>query len=331
VVVRARVTRSRCCCPVNIITVYVSSIDIMHLLVFVILVLLTVLIVFCTFSMCSEEKPRKTKKYRNKIEGMPKNIVEDILVKTVEGEKRIEQIPYYKVNAPDDLEILDDQQSPCQRKHCGAGRVCNLTEDGEAKCVCISDCPVETDERRMVCSNFNDTWGSDCEIHRMRCNCEENTDKCTNPELGHLHIEYYGVCKQLKPCLKSEMEDFPRRMREWLYHIMQDLAEREELNPHFTRMMKEAETNMTKRWSNAAVWKWCDLDGHPHDKAVSRHELFPIRAPLLYLEHCIAPFLNKCDANNDHMVTLEEWGDCLEIPKETLEEECGDLREELNQ
>jgi len=62
------------------------------------------------------------------------------------------------------------------------------------------------------------------------------------------------------------MEDFPRRMREWLYHIMQDLAEREELNVHFTKMMKEAETNMTKRWSNAAVWKWCDLDGHPHDR-----------------------------------------------------------------
>jgi len=35
----------------------------------------------------------------------------------------------------------------------------------------------------------------------------------------------------------------------------------------------------------------------------------------LYLEHCIAPFLNKCDVNNDHMVTLEEWGNCLEIPK----------------
>lgn len=54
---------------------------------------------------------------------------------------------------------------------------------------------------------------------------------------------------------------------------------------------------------------------HKCFRAVSRHELFPIRAPLMYLEHCIAPFLNKCDANNDHMVTLEEWGNCLEIPK----------------
>ena len=37
---------------------------------------------------------------------------------------------------------------------------------------------------------------------------------------------------------------------------------------------------MTKKWTNAAVWKWCDLDGHPHDNVVSRHELFPVRAPL---------------------------------------------------
>ena len=27
----------------------------------------------------------------------------------------------------------------------------------------------------------------------------------------------------------------------------------------------------------AAVWKWCDLDKHPHDNIVSRHELFPLR------------------------------------------------------
>lgn len=62
------------------------------------------------------------------------------------------------------------------------------------------------------------------------------------------------------------MADFPRRMREWLFHIMQDLADREELSPHFTRLVKEGETNMTKGWSNAAVWKWCDLDGHPQDR-----------------------------------------------------------------
>lgn len=48
-------------------------------------------------------------------------------------------------------------------------------------------------------------------------------------------------------------------------------------------------------------------------RKVSRHELFPIRAPLLALEHCIQPFLDGCDADNDHFITLQEWGTCLEL------------------
>jgi hypothetical protein len=76
----------------------------------------------------------------------------------------------------------------------------------------------------------------------------------------------------------------------------------------------------------AAIWKWCDLDGHPHDRVVSRHELFPIRAPLMALEHCISPFLDSCDVDNDHRITLKEWGTCLEIPKEELMDKCDDVK-----
>nr|CAD7404936.1 unnamed protein product [Timema cristinae] len=47
--------------------------------------------------------------------------------------------------------------------------------------------------------------------------------------------------------------------------------------------------------------------------SVSRHELFPIRAPLMALEHCIAPFLDSCDVNDDHRITLKEWGKCLQL------------------
>lgn len=102
-------------------------------------------------------------------------------------------------------------------------------------------------------------------------------------------------------------------MRDWLFNIMRDLADRHELPSHYLKMQREAETNMTLRWTNSAIWKWCDLDGHPHDRTVSRHELFPIRAPLMALEHCIAPFLNNCDADNDHKITLKEWGKCLQL------------------
>jgi hypothetical protein len=60
-----------------------------------------------------------------------------------------------------------------------------------------------------------------------------------------------------------------------------------------------------KRWTNAAIWKWCDLDSHPHDNSVSRHELFPVKAPLQALEHCIGHFLEICDKNDDHGITLK--------------------------
>lgn len=109
------------------------------------------------------------------------------------------------------------------------------------------------------------------------------------------------------------MEDFPRRMRDWLFNVMRDLAQREELSPRFKELEFEAETNMTRRWANAAVWKWCDLDGSPHDRSVSIHELFPIRAPLMSLEQCIEPFLKSCDPNHDHRISLKEWGNCLQL------------------
>ena len=48
-----------------------------------------------------------------------------------------------------------------------------------------------------------------------------------------------------------------------------------------------------------------------NDSFVSRHELFPLRAPLLSMESCISNFLDNCDANNDHKITLIEWGKCL--------------------
>lgn len=120
-------------------------------------------------------------------------------------------------------------------------------------------------------------------------------------------------CFFFQACKEEDMLDFPRRMRDWLFNIMRDLADRQELPKHYLKMQREAETNMTLRWTNAAVWKWCDLDGHPHDRSVSRHELFPIRAPLMALEHCIAPFLNGCDSDNDHKITLKEWGKCLQL------------------
>ena len=38
-----------------------------------------------------------------------------------------------------------------------------------------------------------------------------------------------------------------------------------------------------------------------------------IIASIKPMEHCLIPFLNECDANDDHTIDLVEWGTCLGI------------------
>lgn len=225
-------------------------------------------------------------------------------------------------------------EDPCASILCSAGRSCVVTSTGAGACQCVEACEEETDPRRRVCSNYNETWMTDCDLHRQRCLCVDGRSGCQEEKYSHLHIDYYGQCQELPECAEEELVDFPRRMREWLFNVMRDMADRQILSPHYRQLEEEAEQDETQKWSNAVVWKWCDLDGHPKDKKVSRHELFPLRAPLYTLEHCISPFLDSCDPNEDHQITLKEWGMCLKLDQEDLDsmdELCEDIRESEEQ
>jgi len=74
----------------------------------------------------------------------------------------------------------------------------------------------------------------------------------------------------IQECTENELEDFPRRMRDWLFNIMREMADRRELSPHFLQLEREAErtADETKRAGTAAVWKFCDLDSQPNDRSV---------------------------------------------------------------
>lgn len=252
-----------------------------------------------------------------------KRILEDL--KRENEKARQEASKYQQEHGPASQErgLIYD---PCTRIHCQAGRVCQV-KDNSAECVCIPECPDEYDPRRKVCTNRNETWSSDCEVHQQRCFCDQKDSRCTNPKNSHIHIDYYGQCKEIPRCAEEEMLDFPRRMREWLFHVMKELAERQELDRKLAEKISHVESELNKKWARAAVWKFCDLDA-THDQSVSRHELFPIRAPLVSLEHCIAPFLESCDSNRDHRITLKEWGKCLQLEDGDLEDRCEEL---LNQ
>lgn len=177
---------------------------------------------------------------------------------------------------------------PCTKIHCQAGRVCQV-KDTTAECVCIPECPVEFDPRRKVCTNRNETWASDCEVHQHRCFCDQRDARCTNQKNSHMHIDYYGECKQiqvrgnsctyakgsishklfsfnfeglkfidfiiLQNCDAEEMLDFPRRMREWLFHVMKELADRQELDVKLAARISHVETELNTKWTRAAIWK----------------------------------------------------------------------------
>nr|XP_023029545.1 SPARC [Leptinotarsa decemlineata] len=315
------------------------------------LTLVVVLVLLVTDAYAFEK--RKNKKFRRKHIAPPK-ASEEILEEMLEAEKvAAEEADDAKntdsekddaenavdgdagsVGAPPQVaaqDFIDNRVrvlDPCMEVHCGAGRVCQVDSEGEPQCICIPSCPVETESRRKVCSNYNETWTSDCAIYQQRCLCDKGDPQCKGAQYKHVHIEYYGECREMPECTKEEMADFPRRMRDWLFNIMRDLADRQELTPHYLNMEREAESNMTRRWTNAAIWKFCELDGNPPDRSVSRHELFPIRAPLMALEHCIAPFLNTCDIDNSHRITIKEWAKCLELDEDDIEDKCEDIIDE---
>ncbi|XP_014205137.1 SPARC isoform X2 [Copidosoma floridanum] len=287
---------------------------------------LLVCLLIVALLLIHDASAEKKKKHRRRTTTTTEATAQDDVMNMLEADEVAEEAASSE-NRSAEKAVPLEQEDPCLHKHCGAGRVCKLSEEREAKCVCIEQCDEEVDPRRRVCTNYNETFGSDCEVYQARCFCDTNDQRCKGPDYQHVHIEYYGECKQMPACKEEDRADFPRRMRDWLFNIMRDLADRQELPHYYLKMQREAESNHTLRWTNAAIWKWCDLDGHPHDRSVSRHELFPIRAPLMALEHCIAPFLDSCDADNDHKITLKEWGKCLELEEDTLEEQCDHIAE----
>lgn len=300
------------------------------------LVLVLISLVLCDVQ-AQARKRKRVRKPTTSTEAAPAQDIYRILEKDEEAQHRQVELERENERAresvdvpaePPGQEIIDNRvpiSDPCSKVHCGAGRICQVDDLLEPLCVCVEICPEETEPRRKVCSNHNETWTSDCAVYQHRCFCDVGDPRCRGDDYRHVHIEYYGECRNMPECGDDEMADFPRRMRDWLFNIMRDLADRQELPDYYLKLQREAETNLTRRWANAAVWKWCDLDGHPHDRSVSRHELFPIRAPLMALEHCIAPFLDGCDTDDNHRITFTEWAKCLDLNEDDIDEKCEEL------
>ena len=86
-------------------------------------------------------------------------------------------------------------------------------------------------------------------------------------------------------CTQDEMADFPRRMGDWLFQIMKELAKRNELEPQYKRYEKRSEKKYQPGMPlpHPILWKFCDLDKGPNDRLVEIHHKSLILYHLFFL------------------------------------------------
>lgn len=215
-----------------------------------------------------------------------------------------------------------DAPDPCSQLRCKDGQHCRLSESGEAHCVCMDSCSKYNDPRSAICSSRNVTFDSECEFYRQMCLCERDEPGCTDRRIvaENDHLDYYSTCQEIRQCEPEELKSFPSRMALWLTNVMETLDKRQELEIKFSDMHRRSRRSEHPEIV-PILWEFCQMDTSK-DRIVSRSELFPLIAPLKPLEHCIGDFLDKCDANSNGEITLQEWGHCLDIPDENIEDIC---------
>ncbi|RCN33206.1 Kazal-type serine protease inhibitor domain protein [Ancylostoma caninum] len=257
--------------------------------------LLALLLIAASFVDAAKKKDKK--KDLDELESLLENIDEDQETETAAPTKKAAVVV----------------KNPCEDHVCGWGKECVVGKKGEPHCECISKCPeLDGDPMDKVCANNNETFVSLCDLYRERCLCKKGSKQCAKKSHAKVHLEYLGECKLLSECTDDLMAQFPERMADWLFQVMKELKKRRELHKlEWEELIQEAEADDEKRHVYPVIWKFCDLDIKPHDKAVSHHELIPITAPVIPMESCIKPFLEGCDTDNDGTISIHEWGKCL--------------------
>ncbi|XP_059168006.1 SPARC-like [Physella acuta] len=238
---------------------------------------------------------------------------------TSEDPRRSRKVATTKAKNPPAPEVKE--QNPCSRKKCYRGETCQLTENREAECVCYTRC-AEIYAGLEVCSNNNMTYKSECHLDLDHCLCSNNRQGCLSPGKRKIYLEYYGACRELRKCEPGAAAQFPDRMRQWLFVVMEEMAERASLG-EYQALLDEAMKDESHAY--ASVWKFCDLDVDPQDRKVTRKELQFLTRSLKAMEHCLEPFLDGCDVNKDREITLVEWGKCLGLTNDKIKDKCLDI------
>ena len=126
----------------------------------------------------------------------------------------------------------------------------------------------------------------------------------------------------MQKCSEDELEDFPRRLREWFFLVMEEMAQRNLIPDRLVQMVRQGK-HLERDKVLPAIWKFCEMDSQPRNNAVTRRELIPLISQIKSNEHCTDQFVDHCDLNGDHLVTLDEWAICLDFSYDDVAEWIG--------
>lgn len=208
----------------------------------------------------------------------------------------------------------------CANVECEAGERCIVTGD-EAICECYEDCMIPTDERQKICSSANQTFESDCHFLRQKCWCNKNERQCIDLSIVNDKLDYYGACRYIEHCSDKERQIFIERMKIWLDEVLHILDERKDLDQKYFSLVKSADEMKAKKfekyWTAGVIFEFCQLD-KSKDHSIQKEEIATLVSSIKSLEHCIQPFLDECDQNQDGIINEEEWGKSLGLSSDDM-------------
>uniref|UniRef100_A0A8C6TUE5 Secreted protein, acidic, cysteine-rich (osteonectin) n=1 Tax=Neogobius melanostomus TaxID=47308 RepID=A0A8C6TUE5_9GOBI len=223
------------------------------------------------------------------------------------------------IDPQEEEEVVED--NPCLNHHCKKGKVCEVDESNTPMCVCQdpSTCaPSDGEFEHVGLRNRQQTYDTSCHFFATKCTLE-GTKK------GHkLHLDYIGPCKYIEPCVDSELNEFPLRMRDWLKNNsllnekqklrvkkIYENEKRLQAGEHSLDLLAYDFQKNYNMYIFPVHWQFGQLDQHPSDGYLTHTELAPLRAPLIPMEHCTTRFFEECDSDKDNYIALEEWAACF--------------------